>query len=288
MKSQTIRYYPNIVAALILPEIFVAPLMIDQDLQDPTRIGKIFFFVRWMLLLIPTGLIAGYLNRKQPVDKLSLFGLAWFIWIALRGKGGGIWHDEKFLWFSGCFIVYFLTSLILKGIIDRGGHRLTLIPLTVICLVAAAEAVPGILQLYGISAIYHSQFKITGTLYRVSGCLTKEVKVPSKAIDKIKEEMQQLVNTKASMQNNSSDDSNNTIYSIFTFSAASEEYNTGDRLKKVNCECPNGDKGSTLRCKSDGDKELCSKTQQGSNACYSTKVLSLGKLLCEGAGIKFD
>ncbi len=202
MKYQTIRYYLNIVAVMILPGTFVAPLMADHDLQYLTRMGKIFFFVRWMFLLIPTGLIAGYLNRKQPVDKLSLFVLAWFIWIALRGKGGGIRHDEQFFWFSGCFIVYFLTSLILKGIIDWGWHRVTLHPLTVIWLVAAAEAIRGILQLYGISTIYHSQFKITGTLCRVSGCLTKEIKVPSNAIDEIKEEMQQLVNTKASLQNN--------------------------------------------------------------------------------------
>lgn len=150
---------------LVLTGFFISPLMVAPELHDPTRMGKIFFFVRWMLLVIPTGLIACYLNRKQPIDKLSLFVLTWLIWIALRGKTGGIWHDEKLFWLSGCFIFYFQTSIILKGIINQGWHRLTLIPLTVICVVAATEAVLGILQLYGISAIYHSQFKITGTFF---------------------------------------------------------------------------------------------------------------------------
>ena len=96
MKSQTIRYYLNIVAVLILSGTFVAPLIVDHDLQDPTRMGKIFFFVSWMLLLIPVGIISWGLNRKQPLDKLSFFILVLGIWIIVRGKTGGIWNDEKF------------------------------------------------------------------------------------------------------------------------------------------------------------------------------------------------
>lgn len=50
------------------------------------------------------------------------------------------------------------------------------------------------------------------------------------------------------------------------------------RLKQVNCECTNGAKGTTLKCSPDGDLELCTPTQQGSNACYR---LTLGGLkLC--------
>ena len=56
------------------------------------------------------------------------------------------------------------------------------------------------------------------------------------------------------------------------------------RLKTVKCECPNGKKGSSLRCHADGTMEHCSETQQGSNACYRSFSTNL---LCEGDGIPF-
>ncbi len=165
MKSQTIRYYLNIVAVLILSGTFVAPLIVDHDLQDPTRMGKIFFFANWMLLLIPVGIISWGLNRKQPLDKLSFFILVLGIWIIVRGKTGGIWNDEKFFWYSGCFIFYFVAGTILKGLIKKRESQLMLIPVLIISLVVLAEAIHGVLQLYGMSRIYHNLFKITGTFF---------------------------------------------------------------------------------------------------------------------------
>lgn len=52
----------------------------------------------------------------------------------------------------------------------------------------------------------------------------------------------------------------------------------GKRLKTVSCTCSNGKSGTTLHCKTDGDLEPCTETQQGSNACY--KVGLSGMKLC--------
>jgi invasion protein IalB len=71
---------------------------------------------------------------------------------------------------------------------------------------------------------------------------------------------------------------------------ASPESWEGKKLKKVDCTCPNKDKGWSLRCRTDGDKEQCTASQQGSNACYQTKVLPKPDvvLLCEGDDVTFS
>lgn len=86
--------------------------------------------------------------------------------------------------------------------------------------------------------------------------------------------------------NNISNETLISTFSIMSANASPEKSDDGSevRLKTVGCRCPNGDKGNTLRCKSNGDKEKCTPTQQGSNACYNM----FGKLLCEGAGIIFN
>lgn len=55
----------------------------------------------------------------------------------------------------------------------------------------------------------------------------------------------------------------------------------GKKLKQVSCTCPNGKSGTTLKCETDGDLEKCTKTQQGSNACYKVGISGL-KLCGEG------
>jgi hypothetical protein len=52
----------------------------------------------------------------------------------------------------------------------------------------------------------------------------------------------------------------------------------GKKLKQVDCTCTNGKSGTTLKCRTDGDLEKCTATQQGSNACY--KVTFSGLKLC--------
>ena len=54
--------------------------------------------------------------------------------------------------------------------------------------------------------------------------------------------------------------------------------NNEERLKQVSCTCTNGRSGITLKCRTDGDLEPCTPTQQGSNACY--KVGLSGIKLC--------
>jgi hypothetical protein len=87
MKVQTTRYYLNIFALLILSGIFIAPLMVDQELNDPTRMGKIFVFVRWMSLVILAGGTIGILNLKQPVDKQFSLVLVFGVWIIPEAIG---------------------------------------------------------------------------------------------------------------------------------------------------------------------------------------------------------
>jgi len=153
------------VMLLILSGAFVQVLIVGHDLHDATRMGKILFFSQWMLLVIPVGIIPFIMNWKQPLGKLSLFVLAWLGWILLRGKVGGIWYDEKFFWLAGCFAFFVIASSILQTALNRERSILFYIPAISIVLVAAAEAIIGLLQLYGLHRIYHSLFKVTGTFF---------------------------------------------------------------------------------------------------------------------------
>lgn len=49
----------------------------------------------------------------------------------------------------------------------------------------------------------------------------------------------------------------------------------GTRLKMIECECVNGKKGKTLKCRRDGSLEKCTFKQQGSVACYKVKLSGL-------------
>ena len=71
--------------------------------------------------------------------------------------------------------------------------------------------------------------------------------------------------------------------------ARGEGYNPGDKLKTVKCTCQNQKKGISLKCRQDGTLESCTPTQQGSNACYKTKISTNPlEILCEGSGISFE
>lgn len=159
-----LQYLPGI-ELVLFAVVFFSVLVVADDLHDPNRTGKIFFFAQWMLLIIPVGLFTFIRNRKQPLDRLSLLVLVWGAWIILRGKNGGIWHDEKFFWFAGCWAFFFLASAALIIILRKGQLKLLLIPALAITLVAAAEAVLGLLQLYGKYRIFHGTFKVTGTFF---------------------------------------------------------------------------------------------------------------------------
>jgi hypothetical protein len=150
---------------LVISVVFLSPLFVADELHDPTRTGTILFFARWMLVVIPVGLLVFIRNRKQPLDHLSLLIILWGAWMLIRGKHGGIWHDEKFFWFAGCWVLFFLTAAVIADVVRKNQIQWLLIPAMVITLVAATEAVLGLLQLYGGFRVYHAAFKVTGTFF---------------------------------------------------------------------------------------------------------------------------
>ncbi|MFA7491769.1 MAG: O-antigen ligase family protein [Mariniphaga sp.] len=162
VKSRSFLLNPGLT---ILSALFITTLAVNHELHDPVRTGKIFLFARWMVLVIPVGLFIFIRTWKQPFCHLSLLVLIWGGWILLRGKYGGIWHDEKFFWFSGCFVFYFLAVPLLQTAKRYNRGSLLLIPVLVISLIAATEAILGLLQLYGGYRIYHAAFKVTGTFF---------------------------------------------------------------------------------------------------------------------------
>jgi tetratricopeptide (TPR) repeat protein len=150
---------------LVISLVFISPLFVAGELHDPTRTGKILFFARWMILLIPVGLFLFIRNWKQPLDHLSLLVALWGAWMLIRGKQGGIWHDEKFFWFAGCWVFFFLTAVVIADVVRKNQIQWLLIPTIVITLTAATETVLGLLQLYGGFRVYHAAFKVTGTFF---------------------------------------------------------------------------------------------------------------------------
>jgi O-antigen polymerase len=154
-----------ITGLIILSALFITTMAVNHELHDHVRTGKMIFFARGMMMVIPIGLFASLRTWKQPFSHLSLLVLIWGGWILLRGKYGGIWHDEKFFWFSGCFIFFFLAVSILQTAKRYNRGSLLLIPVLMISLIAAIEAVLGLLQLYGGYRVYHAAFKVTGTFF---------------------------------------------------------------------------------------------------------------------------
>ncbi|MDR0683342.1 MAG: hypothetical protein LBG15_16110 [Dysgonamonadaceae bacterium] len=57
-----------------------------------------------------------------------------------------------------------------------------------------------------------------------------------------------------------------------------------ERLKLVTCRCMGSSTyGATYRCSTEGTREKCTATQQGSNACYQGTTNCVGTtMLCEG------
>jgi hypothetical protein len=165
ISSVTSRSVLLITGLTILSALFITTLAVNHELHDPARTGKMIFFARWMLMVIPFGLVVLLLTWKQPFDHLSLLVLIWGGWILLRGKPGGIWHDEKFFWFSGCIIDFFLAGALLQTAKRDNRGSLIFIPILMISLIAAIEAMLGLLQLYGGYRVYHAAFKVTGTFF---------------------------------------------------------------------------------------------------------------------------
>ncbi len=150
---------------LLLTGVFLSPLVTGTGVHDGLRMGKIFFFAQWMLLVIPVGMVVFIREWKQPVGLLSLLVLLWFGWIIVRGKIGGIMYDEKFFWLAGCVVFFFVAGSIFSVAVQMGQLWMLQIPGVAIVLIAATEAVMGLLQLYGGYTVHHHLFKVTGTFF---------------------------------------------------------------------------------------------------------------------------
>ena len=152
-------------AVITLTGIFLSPLVTGTGVHDGLRMGKIFFFAQWMLLVIPVGMVVFIREWKQPAGLLSFLVLLWFGWIIVRGKTGGIWHDEKFFWLAGCVVFFFVAGSIFSGAVQKGQLWMLQVPGVAITLIAAVEAAMGLLQLYGGYRVHHHLFKVTGTFF---------------------------------------------------------------------------------------------------------------------------
>lgn len=163
--SINVREVFSVVSLLLLAGVFLIPVMVDNELHDALRAGKIFFFVRYMLLLVPVGLFFFICNRKQAIYMQTFFVLVWFAWIILRGKIGGVWYDEKFFWWSGCFALYFVIEQILFYTLKNVNRSFIYIPVVSLVLIAGVEALLGTLQIYDKFHIYNGLFKVSGTFF---------------------------------------------------------------------------------------------------------------------------
>lgn len=163
--SNNIARIWDIITVVVLSLLFFSPLFVADDLHDATRMGNIIFGMQWLLVLIPVGLVALWRGISPNFSYLSLLILLWFVWIFARGKTGGVWYDEKFIWFAGCFALFFIAEAILKLIKLHKRADLFYLIVAAITLIAAIEAVMGILQIYGGYRIFHGQFKVTGTFF---------------------------------------------------------------------------------------------------------------------------
>ena len=165
MNQYKIKYTTilKIFILLLVSVAFLNPFFIDNDLYDSTRTGKIIFFLKFLILLVPIG-ITVFVKNKDFVGTLSVVMLLWLTWTVIRGKNGGIWYDEKFLWWSGCFVFYFITEQVFR-FVEKKDFYLIHIPIFLISIVAGAQSIIGLLQVYGKFDIFHVVFKVTGTFF---------------------------------------------------------------------------------------------------------------------------
>lgn len=105
-----------ILIILIFSSVFISPFWVANDLYDSTRTGKILFFAQWMLVFIPFGVLIFFRSRKEGLSVISILVILWASWILIRGKQGGIWNDDKFFWFAGCFVFFFLQVQLLLSL----------------------------------------------------------------------------------------------------------------------------------------------------------------------------
>ncbi len=143
------RYLIVYISMTLLSVIFLNVFMVDRELYDATRTGKIIFLLRYIPYLVLLTLpVLIYQIRKQ-MDLLSLLVLAFYAWMWSIGKPGGIWNDEKFLYWTAGTAFFFITrSCITFGENNTGKLHPLWIPVLMLTVIRGVEAVLGQLQAF--------------------------------------------------------------------------------------------------------------------------------------------
>jgi O-antigen polymerase len=132
------------------------------------QMGQIFFFTELFAVVSPLFIVYYFFELKQKIDLIQILILLFIIWIVIRGKEGGIWHDEKFFYFSGCFAFFFVVRKIIKNVLDKDTHFQTLyisILVVSITVIVGTEALIGLLQASNKFTIYNADYRVTGTFF---------------------------------------------------------------------------------------------------------------------------
>ena len=154
---------------IIFLELFIAlvlwnVIIVNQELEAPTRIGKMIFFL-WMVVPIVLILILRLLVQgKTYLTSISVFAFLFMICIFTKGKNGDIWNDEKFLYFAGCLVVLLSISHLVAHQKQFTPNAIPVITFSLI-LTGLYEALCGLLQLYDMKSSFHANFKVTGTFF---------------------------------------------------------------------------------------------------------------------------
>ncbi len=68
----------SLLAVITLTGAFLSPLVTGAGVHDGFRIGKIFFFAQWMLLVIPVGRVVFIREWKQPAGLHTTYQIKFF------------------------------------------------------------------------------------------------------------------------------------------------------------------------------------------------------------------
>ena len=139
-------------------------IRVNFELYEPLRTGK-FLFLGWSTTgVCAVFLLLLFIQRKMHFTYLSLVLFLFAAYVFIRGKKGGIWHDEKFLYLIASFIIFLAVSQIIAFREKRTAQNLPFILLSIL-IAGGYQAILGLFQLYGLENSYHGGFNITGTFF---------------------------------------------------------------------------------------------------------------------------
>jgi O-antigen polymerase len=176
--KRTYLYY------LLISLVLLTPFIHSENLYNGIISAKQIWFNGSMALLVLIFAFDQLFNRKKIFIKpnnIDIALLLFYIYIFIRATFTPytpILYNTRFLNYSLLVIFYFLIKSIICGLdlhkekssLDDGKKKREVIPfagILVLVLISTGlvQAVWGLLQLYGITRSFHSNFKITGTFF---------------------------------------------------------------------------------------------------------------------------